>query len=247
MLSKELIQENQYQFPYHHLTYEEGGVFYLFRHLFWGLEHYTYIQYVIQEVSTLHFSRLLDVGCGEGRIISELENITSQSELHGIDISKKAIRFAEAFNNRSTFSVHDITSEPTQDIFDVVISCEVIEHIEPTMVPAYVSNIAKSLTQGGHFIVTTPTTNVPVNKKHYQHFTKDMFKDLLAQDFTIEKIVYLNEINILSKLLSRLIANRFYISNSKFLNKIVFKIYKNNFLFVGENKGSRIFVHAVKN
>ncbi len=247
MISKELIQENQYHFPYHHLTHEEGGVFYLFRHLFWGLEHYTYIQYVIKEVSTLSYATLLDVGCGEGRIISELEKINEKSTHTGIDISSKAIGFADAFNSRSKFFVHDIIQEPTHDTFDVIISCEVIEHIEPTMVTTYVANIANSLSQGGHFFVTTPTTNVPVNKKHYQHFTKEMFDELLKQDFTIKKIVYLNQINIFSKLLSRIIANRFFISNSRFLNKLVFKIYRKKFLFVKEKTGSRIFIHAIKN
>ena len=244
--SKEHLQEVQYNFPYHHLTYEENGALYVFKHLFWGLEHYTYIQYVISQVLQIKYESLLDVGCGEGRIISELENKNRRSKHHGVDISEKAIRFANAFNERSSFSVHDITQSPFSEKVDTIISCEVVEHIPPEKVSLYISNIAKSLSSGGNFIVTTPTTNVPVNKKHYQHFTREMFEELLSKEFTIKKVSYLNRVNLFSKILSRLLANRFYISNSKVLNKFVLKTYRNNLLIGKSDTGSRIFVHATK-
>lgn len=243
---KEQLQESQYHFPYHHLTYEENGALYIFKHLFWGLEHYTYIKYVIDQIANINYDALLDVGCGEGRIVSELERKNISKKHYGVDISEKAIRFAKAFNEHSTFSVHDITQGPFNEKVDIIVSCEVIEHISPENVPLYISNIAKSLSSGGNLILTTPTTNVPVNSKHYQHFTKEMFEELLAQKFTIKYVEYLNKVNLFSKILSRLLANRFYISNNRILNRFVLTSYRKNLLIGTHNTGSRIFVHAIK-
>ena len=102
-----------------------------------------------------------------------------KSNHSGIDISARAIGFAKAFNKTSNFFVHDILTGPTESEYDLIVSCEVIEHIEPKLVVNYVKNISKSLRIGGNLIITTPTTNVPVNKKHYQHFTSEIFENLL--------------------------------------------------------------------
>ena len=74
MDSKELLQESQYHFPYHHLSHEREGGLFIFRHLFWGLEHYTYIQFVISQIKKHSFNSLADIGCGEGRILTELSS-----------------------------------------------------------------------------------------------------------------------------------------------------------------------------
>ncbi len=247
MINKSQIQESQYHFPYHHLAHEENGAIYIFRHLFWGIEHLSYINFVIEETLKIPFENLLDVGCGEGRIISDLVKRKPNADYHGIDVSDRAIKFAQAFNTKGEFYTHDITKENLNKEFDVIVSCEVIEHIEPAKVPDYIKNIAVSLKSGGHLIITTPTTNVPVNTKHYQHFTLEMFETLLKDSFTISDVVYLNRQSLFSRILSRTIGNRFYLSNSNVLNKLVFNLYKKFFFMCKKDTGSRIFVHATKN
>ncbi len=243
---KEDIQENQYSFPYHHLTHEVNGAIYTFRHLFWGLIHYTYIQVVIETIKKIEFETLADIGCGEGRIIYELKKNKLAGKFYGYDISDRAIKFAQAFSPNTTFSTHDITQSPLKQPTDVIVSCEVIEHIEPSKVKNYIENIYHSLNPRGKIIITTPTTNVPVNKKHYQHFTADMFDSLLQGKFSDIKYTYLNQVNQKSRLLERLLANRIYISNFKPLNKFILKHYKKHYLYADKTTGSRILVEATK-
>lgn len=246
MISKELIQENQYHFPYHHLTHERNGGLFIFRHLFWGLEHYTYIQFVIQRVSTLNLSSLADVGCGEGRILTELSSLMPKTALYGYDISEPAIHFAKGFTQIPTFGIHDITDQALETKVDAVVSCEVIEHIKPDQVSNYCRNIAASLNQDGLFFLTTPTTNVPVNAKHYQHFTQESLTQHLSPYFVVEEVVFLNRVNLFNKILNRIIANRYFLSNIPALNRWVLKTYKKYLLVVKKDTGSRIYIRARK-
>ena len=233
METKETIQEEQYHFPYHHLSHESGGGFYLFRHLFWGLDHYTYINYVINEVLRHKFKSLADVGCGEGRILFELSSHMPETSLQGYDISESALHFARGFSKIPLFVNHDITLQKIEAPVEAIISCEVIEHIKPDEVDAYCKHIADSLVDGGIFFITTPTTNLPVNSKHYQHFTQESLKKYLEPYFIVEDITFLNVYNTWSKFLNKIIANRFYLSNIPFLNSWVLKMYRQKFL-IGE-------------
>lgn len=245
-MKKEIIQEQQYSFPYHHLSYIENDAVFVFKHLFWGLIHITYIEEVIKKIQNLKPNSLLDVGCGEGRIIYELENRNFEAEMFGIDISSRAIQFANAFANKSNFKVYDIISNAYNLQVDLVLSCEVIEHIEPNKISDYIENISKSLKPGGHLIITTPTTNVPVNPKHYQHFDSKKFEEILKYKFKNITYEYLNKDNLLSKILSSIISNRIFISNSKTINKMVLKLYKRYCLFADNQSGGRVLVIAQK-
>ncbi|MEN9920416.1 MAG: hypothetical protein RL538_309 [Candidatus Parcubacteria bacterium] len=246
METKEQLQENLYHFPYHHLTHEKNGGIYIFRHLFWGLEHYTYIKFVIDNIIKHQPKNLVDIGCGEGRIISEIKPHLVESTLYGYDISDAAIRFARAFIPNVEFNTHNIVVNPLEKVFDNAVSCEVIEHIKPEEVDNYCKNIANSLTQNGTFFLTTPTTNIPTSLKHYQHFTRELLEKHLSPYFEIDEVRYLNVVNWRSKLLNRLIANKFYLSNSPILNRWVLNQYKTKLLIGTEKTGSRIFIRARK-
>jgi SAM-dependent methyltransferase len=246
MTTKELIQEEQYYFPYHHLTHERNGGLFIFRHLFWGLEHYTYIQFVIDKISKDSFKTFADVGCGEGRILTELASILTGAKLSGYDISERALHFARGFTTVPTFKVHDITKGALEETVDGIVSCEVIEHIKPEHVSDYCKNIAASLNQGGLFFLTTPTTNVPVNAKHYQHFTQESLTQYLSPYFMIEEVVFLNQVNFFNKILNRILGNRFFLSNIPMLNRWVLNTYKKHLLVVTKNTGSRIYIRARK-
>jgi SAM-dependent methyltransferase len=246
MITKELIQEEQYYFPYHHLTHERDGGLFIFRHLFWGLEHYTYIQFVIDKISQDSFKSFADVGCGEGRILTELTSRLTQVPLFGYDISERALHFARGFTDIPTFKVHDITEKALEEKVDGIVSCEVIEHIKPDHVDSYCKNIADSLNENGLFFITTPTTNVPVNAKHYQHFTKKSLTDHLSPYFLIEEVAFLNRVNLFNKILNRILGNRFFFSNIPILNRWVLRTYNKHLLLVTEHTGSRIYIKARK-
>lgn len=243
---KESIQESQYTFPYHYLTNKTDGVFSLARYLNWGLIQNSYIEYVAEKASAINISSVLDAGCGDGRMIYEIAKTKPLIKYTGIDISLTALKFAKAFNPYGNFITHDILSRPLKEKHELCISVEVIEHIKPNNVKLYVKQIYDSLEKDGHFILTTPTINQPVHKKHYQHFTLKTLEEAISPYFNIIEVEYLNVENKLASLLSRLLANKYFILNSKTLRNIIYNLYM-KYCFRGDKEtGTRILIYATK-
>lgn len=246
MSKKESIQEAQYEFPYHYLTSTKGGVFSMTEYLQWGLMHQSYIEYLTEKISKLNFQKLLDAGCGEGRLLYEIEQKVSGKYLYGIDISSRALHFGRGFTKQSKFEEHDIIKSPTSELFDICTSIEVIEHIPPEYIPKYVENISRSLVERGILIITTPTDNYPVHRKHYQHFNSDKLNELLSPYFEITETIFLNKENYFSRMLARLLANKYFIMNQKQAKSFIYKIYKRHYLNATNRDGSRILIVATR-
>ncbi len=245
-MDKELIQEAQYDFPYHYLTSRKKGNFSLHEYLQWGLMHMSYMEFLVEKISNLPYNTLLDAGCGEGRLLYELEQKSPEKKFLGIDISERALHFARGFTTSSSFVVHDIIAKPTDEHFELCTSIEVIEHIPPEYIPAYVSNIANSLVTGGTLIITTPTDNYPVHRKHYQHFNQKKLEDILAPHFATKEVVFLNYENYASRLLARLLANKYFIINQSAIRNAVYRYYTHHYLRATANTGSRILIVGTK-
>jgi 2-polyprenyl-3-methyl-5-hydroxy-6-metoxy-1,4-benzoquinol methylase len=246
MNNKAELQEGQYTFPYHYLTGTQDGLFHLHKYLPWGLVHYSYIKYVADQVAAIKPDHVLDAGCGDGRMIYELQNRMGDTRFTGIDISEQALRFARAFNPVADFTKHDIISMPILGTFDTCVSIEVIEHIPPHQVSDYVKNIAKSLQVKGHFILTTPSTNIPTHPKHHQHFTLEKLREHLSEHFVIEEVQYLNIEYKLANILTRLLANKYFVINNGWLRQCLFGLYNKHCFHGSERTGSRIYIHAIK-
>jgi len=240
------IQEEQYDFPYHYLTSNAKENFSLSRFLQWGLVHASYNELLAELLVKMGPQKILDAGCGDGRFLYELEKTLPQSALSGIDISERALHFARGFNKQARFFVHDIIKNPLKELHDLCVSIEVIEHIPPEDIPSYVNNISKSLKPNGTLIITTPTTNLPLNKKHYQHFTEESLSKILESDFNIKDVRFLNHETRGSDFLSRLLANKFFIINHQGIKNAIYRYYRNNYLHSTKLNGSRILIVATK-
>ena len=78
-------------------------------------------------------TRILDVGCGDGAVLKQIANYGFGQELHGVDISSKAIALAESKKIPSVASleVFDGYHLPHPDKhFDLAILTHVLEHVE---------------------------------------------------------------------------------------------------------------------
>ena len=84
--------------------------------------------------------------------------------------------FAKAFNPNVEFVEHDITKTPLPKKYSVIILEDIIEHLPVRDLNKAIKNIESSLKLGGKIILTTPTLNVAVEEKHYQHFDLDKIK-----------------------------------------------------------------------
>lgn len=172
------MQEDEYAFPYHYIPhFTKKGRVALSRRLSWGLEYLCYQRHVFEAVRALNPSSVLDVGCGDGYFIGSLANTIPVRV--GVDLSDRSIAFAKAFHPECRFLAGDVAT--VEGCFDVVISIEVLEHIPETQVSHFFQAIGDRLVQNGTAIIGVPTTVVPLARKHYRHYTLDLFEQQLAQ------------------------------------------------------------------
>lgn len=98
-------------------------------------------------------SRLLDIGCGGGYMLSRLENHCD--EVFGVDLSPEAIQFAKGFT-RAELLVSSAEKLPFKDgEFDCIVSTDVFEHIPDDK--KAILEVKRVLRRGGKLILYTPT------------------------------------------------------------------------------------------
>jgi ubiquinone/menaquinone biosynthesis C-methylase UbiE len=104
--------------------------------------------------------KVLDYGAGSGLYVDLWEKAFRQAELHFCDISSVARDKFRAKHPRHAdryFLIHENDAAQADDSFDVIVSVEVMEHVED--LGAYLRDIARLLKPGGHFVWTTPCAN----------------------------------------------------------------------------------------
>ena len=101
--------------------------------------------------------RVLDLGCGEGKILGMLP---AGYEKYGVDISKNALKLAD--NKDVILRVCDLNREfPPDKGFDFIICSEVLEHLENPY--GVLKGSREALAEGGLFLATIP------NVTHWKH------------------------------------------------------------------------------
>lgn len=234
----------EYEFPYHHLPWaDRDGAMAFGRLWFVGYEYLLYLHEVVNTILALSPQKVLDFGCGDGRLSYELAK-RGIPDIVGIDISERAIAFAKAFNweNQARFYCIDIR-QLDEEGFDVVVAIEVLEHISDEQIDGVLAAIRQRLRQRGYFIVTVPTTVFPlIPKKHYRHYDYNLLQRQVSNYFDIASIKYIFKVGWMERLLRRLVMNRFFIANSKPWIKLISKLYRRYITLATEKDGGHMLV-----
>lgn len=103
---------------------------------------------------------LLDAGSGFGNYTHYLCKYFPNAKVLGLEIEeehvKDAIRFAKEINEEClTFKQADITQMDYQDTFDLILSVDVLEHIQED--EDLIRRFHTALKKGGHFLASTPS------------------------------------------------------------------------------------------
>lgn len=209
MVDRFAIQDAQYEFPYHYLPHLVAGSARRTRSLRWGRQYLCYLLYLAERIRTLAPGSMLDVGCGDGRLLSLLvEHIPS---CRGVDLSSAAIRFARAFVPQARFDEVDAGS--IAETFDVVSAIEVLEHVPDEHVAAFLQALAARCHPGGHVVISVPTTNVALTAKHYRHYDETLLRAQLASSgapLEVQELAWVYRQPAWLRTLDRFVDNKFF-------------------------------------
>lgn len=102
-------------------------------------------------------TRVLDFGCGWGRMLRLFLNRVDSRNLHGVDVRAESVAMARRINPFSRFTAVDgLPPAPFADgAFDLVIAYSVFSHLGEVASRAWIREIARVLEPGGLAIVTT--------------------------------------------------------------------------------------------
>lgn len=239
------IQDDEYDFPYHYVSEFRENFTQCFNDT-WGINYVATIEFIINKLKQENFESLLDVGCGDGRLVKELSFEFTNKLIKGVDYSEKAIRIAKALNPNLNFVCADITSQQVMEA-DIVTLIEVFEHIPPDISESFVEGIYNQLKTNGILLLTVPHSNKPLEYKHYRHFSIDSLTACFIDKFEIAEIIPFESKSKIKSYIDRILTNRFFILNNRKLKNKIYAYYKNNLFFVkNESECNRIFLKAIK-
>ncbi|MBN1122485.1 MAG: class I SAM-dependent methyltransferase [Anaerolineae bacterium] len=242
------IQEDDYRFPYHYIPSLDKESFTQTRYWNWGFRYLGGLRVVQDQLSALSYNTLCDLGCGDGRFLRELAKQQPSARLMGIDYSERAITIARVLNPTLDYRQVNILDESFDECFDVITSIEVLEHIPPEEVEKFLRVTVDHLNAHGTLILTVPHINVPVQAKHFQHFSSESLHRLMAPLLRNIRFVPFDGQSRLLRVLFRLIGGQgeHFIVTNRFINRWFFAYYIKYHLYVDEARCTRIAVVATK-
>lgn len=136
------------------VTYDESYYSHIIYDFLFNLIHINVIgtkQRVKLIRSFKSYGSLLEIGCGEGRLLNELKKYY---EISGIDISKFAISKASRLIDKNKLKVMDIENGNLKDTYHIIIAFDVLEHLKNPR--KTIMKIKKALKKDGIFIFSVP-------------------------------------------------------------------------------------------
>ncbi|MDD5064924.1 MAG: class I SAM-dependent methyltransferase [Phycisphaerae bacterium] len=241
-LDKYKIQDDQYSFPYHHIPhFDKKGVGVRFRALSWGFEYLCYSRHVCELVHTLTPSSVLEVGCGDGRVIGMLD--WGIDRRVGVDLSKRAIRFAKAFYHEIEFL--SVDARELKETFDVVLTVSVLEHISDDQVSTFLKTLEERTNRGGYVVISIPTTVARVSKKHYRHYDLNLLQKQLEEadvHLDIVNVEYVYRNSLLVKLYSKVAKNHHWFIEFRVFNYLIWNYVWKRLRKADEKHGKHLVV-----
>lgn len=141
----------------------------------------------------LHPARVLDFGCGRGRLSTLLADSYPSAEVLGVDISQQSIDVARqrVSHPRVRFQLEP----PKGEEFHLIVSSGVFHHIEPPKQAAAMNKLAQSLAPGASLVLFEHNPLNPLTQYIVRHEPFD-FKSYLITPWRMKRIVSEAELSL---------------------------------------------------
>lgn len=137
--------------------------------------------------------RVLDVGCGTGRMLSELGR---RGLAVGLDLSDEALHFCRERGHERVLKADLLGLPFPDDSFDVVTALDVLEHIEDHV--GALRECVRVLQPGGRMFVFVPAHRWLWSLQdevshHFRRYTAPTLRSAVVEaGFTVERLTYVN-------------------------------------------------------
>jgi SAM-dependent methyltransferase len=154
-------------------------------------------------------ARVLDAGCGSGRLLDEL---TAYGSVSGLDMNPASVATAR---ERGHEDVQEgvVEALPWQDeTFDLITCLDVVEHTADDRVS--LRELRRVLRPEGRLLITVPAyqalwSSHDVFNRHYRRYDRGMLRAAAADaDLTIERMTYFNSLLLPPAAAVRLLQRR---------------------------------------
>ncbi|MBF0196281.1 MAG: class I SAM-dependent methyltransferase [Planctomycetes bacterium] len=154
------------------------------------------VKRLIDNLSCSKSSRILDVGCGQGRLAVGLTRVLKEVIYHGIDVDKDSVMWCqkyiskhytnmefshlnvynERYNKEGVIFNNDFLFELQENSFDIAYLYSVFSHMTEEDMRIYLQDLKRVLTNKGKIFFTTyveeDVTNYEVNPKDYHVYSE---------------------------------------------------------------------------
>lgn len=141
-------------YAYNLVSHEQGGERLTDRAKMWMYQRRVKKQ--IERVSKTGTLRVLDVGCGDGRLLDwyASSSVGARLETHGIEINESAAKKARQQGHRVVVGRFEADAELEPGSFDLILASHVIEHVDDPV--RFARRAAELLAPRGLFVAGTP-------------------------------------------------------------------------------------------
>lgn len=141
----------------------------------------TVVNFLKERNVDLNNKTIIDVGCGIGFLLSNIQKTYNTKKLSGSDFSQNAVDFsAKKFPNIEFFQ-QDL-NDPIPGMYDVIFCTEVLEHLEKPYVA--ISNMLAALNEKGSLILTVPNGRTDNLIEHINFWSPESWKVYLERECT---------------------------------------------------------------
>lgn len=225
----DLVQSNEYKFPYHYIP--NLGKFPNFcRKWDFSPSYIASINLFFDWMKSLEFKKKhkhMDFGCGDGGFVNNIQNFKEFKSIsfYGIDIDENAIKWANIFSQKkNNFFIGKIENLKS-NFYHSGSLIEVYEHIPPRECPSFLKSISNSLKVGAELFITVPSTELPISKKHYRHFDFSSIKNEFEKYFKIKSMYGFEKRSFLTKLINKLFVTKNWYLETVFSNNFLIRNY----------------------